>query len=389
MKDYRIFYATNRNHIGNDRWHPQSYGKTFSPDGRENLRFGKVTVQADETKVLGYLDEVIRGVGIGNGEGLASYLTEQAKSSSKIEAYPESINPMMPDTKQSRSSFGSNAFFNDLKAVMSNSTDTVAYIHGFNVDWNNAVASAIALQEVLNRRTYGSQPQPATLVLFSWPSDGSMFPFRAYASDRKDAKDSGYAFGRGLLKLRDYFVELRGEVANNKEAKLCGQEIHLLCHSMGNYVLQNALTRMEQFTQTPAMPKLFDHIFMCSADVDDDVLEPGQPMERLDELCRCISVYYNRSDKALIISDKTKGNPERLGTNGAAHPHLLHNKVHQIDCTYAVTGIVEHSYYMNGAVNADIRESIEGFAQDDPRRGRTPTGELPNVWKMKWPGATS
>jgi len=385
MKDYKIYYATNRNHIGDDRWHPQSYGKTFSADGHENLRFGRMTVTADETKVQGFLDKNKNGVGVGDGESLASYFAGQIKGNSKIEAYPEEINPKIPESKLSKAAFGSTGFFNDLKAEMSKNTDTLAYIHGFNVSWDNAVGSALALGQMLNRKTYGSNAQSVLVVLFSWPSDGSMFPYRAYRSDRKDAEDSGYAFGRGLLKLRDFFIELRDTAKmKDQDPKLCGQEIHLLCHSMGNYVLQNALARMEEFTQTPAMPKLFDHIFMCSADVDDDVLEPAQAMERLDELCRCISVYYNRSDKALIISDVTKGNPERLGTNGAAHPHLLHNKVHQIDCTYAATGIIEHSYYMDGAVNADIKESIEGFAQDDPRRDRLATGELPNLWRMKW-----
>jgi len=383
MADYMIFYATNRNHIGNDRWHPKSYGTTFSEDGRENLRFGRITVQADQNVIGQYLDRVKEGVGTGDGEGLAEYFVEQTRSASRIEAYPEAVDSKIPESKQPPEAFGSIPFFNDLKVEMSKSTDTLAYIHGYNVDWYHAVGSAIALREMLNRRTFGTQPQPVTMVLFSWPSDGSIFPFRAYRSDRKDAEDSGYAFGRGLLKLRDFFIELR-DAAREKESALCGQEIHLLCHSMGNYVLQNALSKIEAFTQTPAMPKLFDHIFLCSADVDDDVLEPGQPMTRLDELCRSMTVYYNRNDKALIISDKTKGNPERLGTNGAAHPHLLHNKVHQVDCTHAVSGLVEHSYYMDGAVNADIKQSIEGFPQDDTRRGRVPTSELPNVWRMRW-----
>ena len=106
-------------------------------------------------------------------------------------------------------------------------------------------------------------------------------------------------------------------------------------------------------------------------------------MCRLHELAQSISIYYNREDKSLIVSDATKSNPERLGTNGAARPFLVHNKVYQIDCTPVVSGVVEHSYYMSGSVNADIKRRIDGLTHDSPKRDRERTGELPNVWRMK------
>ena len=102
---------------------------------------------------------------------------------------------------------------------------------------------------------------------------------------------------------------------------------------------------------------------MCAADVDDTVLEPGNPMGRLNELTRSISVYYNREDKAMVISDYTKGNPERLGYNGCARPYHVHAKVAQIDCTPVVPGglfDVEHSYYLLGDITR--RTSTIGLA---------------------------
>ncbi len=41
-----LYYATNRNHLGEDRFNPEGYGIHPSADGIENLRFGKVTVDA-------------------------------------------------------------------------------------------------------------------------------------------------------------------------------------------------------------------------------------------------------------------------------------------------------------------------------------------------------
>ena len=45
--------------------------------------------------------------------------------------------------------------------------------------------------------------QPVRVVLFTWPSDGMALPLVSYKSDRSEAKGSGYAFARGLLKPRN------------------------------------------------------------------------------------------------------------------------------------------------------------------------------------------
>jgi esterase/lipase superfamily enzyme len=338
-------------------------------------------VSADKSKVEQFLKEKISGMGSGSGEGLAGYLSGRAESAD-IEAYPEKLDSKVPDKDQQTGKFGSRGFFSDLKNEMMKNSDVLVFIHGYNVSWHQAVGSALSLQLMLNRKGVDDQKQKVLVVLFSWPSDGSMFPFRAYKADRADARDSGYAVGRALLKLRDFLEDLRGQ-ARRGEVHLCDQEIHLLSHSMGNFVLQNALQRIGEFTTGPILPRIFDHIFLCSADVDDDVLEDGKPMGWLHELARSISIYYNREDKALLISDLTKGHPERLGTNGAARPFKLHNKVHQIDCTPIVSGLVEHSYFLAGSVTTDIRRSVEGKTQTSNLRDRETTGELPNVWRMK------
>ncbi|MBM2840859.1 MAG: uncharacterized protein HW412_1387 [Bacteroidetes bacterium] len=381
MRTQGIYYATNRNHLGDDRWHPKGYGTDFSQDGRENLRFGKLSLTADKTEIKRCLASRLTGMGKGDGEKLAAHFAKQAESAT-IEAFEENIVKEVADMKQDLSRFGSQRFFGELKDEMMKSSDVLVFIHGYNVSWQNAVGSALALQTMLNRPGAGDSTQKVMVVLFSWPSEGSMFPFRAYKADRADARDSGFAVGRAILKLRDFLVKIREE-AKDREKDLCNQDIHILCHSMGNYVLENALQRIQQFSPGPVLPHIFEHIFLCSPDVDDTVLEPGAPMERLDELARSVSVYYNREDKALLISDVTKANPTRLGTSGAARPFALHNKIHQIDCTPIVTGLTEHSYFLNGSVNTDIKHSIDGMRQDAGERDRASTGELPNVWRMK------
>ncbi|HEX2731277.1 MAG TPA: alpha/beta fold hydrolase [Polyangiaceae bacterium] len=375
MKDYELFYATNRNHVGPERFRPQAYGPSFSNDGLENLRFGRLTVSADETVVAAALAARNAGAAV-DGEALANHF-EACMASCRITAYEEQIDRSIHEDHQP-AVLGSDAFFADLGLLMRGGTDVVVFVHGFNVSWTRAVASALALEASLNREDGRDPKQRAKVVLFTWPSDGLALPFVSYKSDRTEAAASGYAIGRAFLRLRDFLATLKDRSAPEE---LCGQSIHLLCHSMGNYVLENALVRLGEHSAGRALPRMFEYVFLCSADVDDDALEPGNGLGRVHEIARRVSVYSNRGDKALVISDYTKGNPERLGSNGAANARQLHNKIELLDASFLlIPGIVEHSYYASGATNLDIRHSIEGVDPADPVRLRLPEGSISSKW---------
>ncbi len=353
-----LYFATNRNHVG-QRWAPRYYGKNFSGDRSSNLRFGKVSVELAQEKVAKFLTKKVNKR-VGDGEGLAEYITEQLREKHSIIAFKESKNEPL----------ASITAFHELKSAMETNKDVVIFIHGFNVDWFEAVASAMALELMLNRHSVDiSSLKDTQVFLFSWPSNGDMLKNKAYLSDRKDAEDSSLAIARGFLKLRDFLTLLAPEHTNPKYRE-CGQQLHLLCHSMGNYVLQHALHSLQEINDQKHLPRLFQHIFMCAPDVDDNVFESGQPMANVQKLARQVNVYYNNGDLAMSISDYTKGNPDRLGHNGAARPLQLHNKITQINCSDIVGGITEHSYYLWATVNEDIRQSIDDVANDANTRKR-------------------
>ena len=382
MKTLKLYYATNRNHLGNDRWKPTGYGNHFSDDGVENLRFGKLELDVDEAVIAANLT-VNCGFGIGSGNTLAATITPQIENgAARIKAFEETLEADKPDHVQPAAALGSQAMFEELKNAMMNANDVLIFIHGFNVSWSGAVASALALQESLNQPDPGKPVQSVLVVLFSWPSDGKALPYVSYLSDRAEAKASGGAVGRGFLKARDFLQKVMTHDARGRDIA-CGQELHLLCHSMGNYVLQCALERMYEYTPGNSFPRMFEHIFLCAPDVDDNVLEDDQPLGSVHELAQNVTVYSNKGDVAVFISHYTKGHPERLGHNGPAHPALLHNKVHSVNCTPIVTGLIEHSYYQDGKVNQDIRLSIASVPFDSPLRQRVRDRDLPNVWSMK------
>jgi esterase/lipase superfamily enzyme len=384
MVEHKLFYATNRNHEGEDRWHPKSYGKKFSDDGMENLRFGVVTVNVDDVEVAKHLNADLKDGGEGNGEALGGYLATCAKDTdlTTIEAYQEKIDKDVAEAAQPNAKLGSKAMFADVQTTMEQSSDVLIYIHGFNVSWHDAVGAALALQLMLQNNPSRDSEQNVVIVLFTWPSDGLALPWVSYKSDRSEATGSGAAVGRAFLKTRDFLADLHDR-AKSAGRQLCGQDIHLLCHSMGNFLLQHALARMAEHTPGSALPRLFEHVFLCAPDVDDTALETGQPLGQVHEIARSVSLYHNQGDAAMVVSDYTKGNPERLGAHGAAHPTQLHSKIHQVDCTRIVHGIVEHSYYLAGKVNADIRESIDGWSQEDARRRRSRKTNLANVWVLE------
>ena len=375
--DAELYYVTNRRHRGDSQWAPEGYGNEPSRSGTENLRFGKVVLTYDRDEVRSHLTREC-GFGLGNGRGLSKYLARKAHEA-HIRAFEETLEAREDDATQPKERFGSTVALAELQKAMHEGCDILMFVHGFGVNWWRAVASALSLEFMLNQ----IPGKEVRVVLFTWPSDGKKIPWWSYFSDRNDAKASGDAVGRAVLKLRDYLIEVRRRSRAEDQAP-CDGSIHLLCHSMGNYVLQCALRRIQEFSTGGKLPRIFDHIFLCAPDVDDDVFERGKPLERLPEMARTVTIYHNKGDLAMPISDYTKGNTDRLGWGGPSRPADLDGRVHAVDCSPIVQGIVEHSYYCCGLVNADVRQCIDAVAPEDPSRNRDPVRHgWPNVWRMR------
>ena len=300
-----------------------------------------------------------------------------------------------PDTIK----LGSDSVFDGLRQRMtSNRADLVTLIHGFACTFENALANAAELKAGL-----GTAELPIETAVFSWPSDGQLFPFwAAYYADRKDARDAarkvikalreqelakpepdprrlrqieseplignvtmrddGRAAAkpveRALLRLRGYLRDLPSEDA-------CRRNLHLVAHSMGNYVLRNTLQALISDLGERRLPRLFKNIFLMAADEDDDAFEHADKFARLPELADAVHVYFARNDRALTISDVTKGNRDRLGSAGPRNLAALPQKVVLVDCTDVsdVPGVsdVRHQYYRaRPEVLADVQAVLRG-----------------------------
>ncbi len=322
----KIYFGTNRK--PNRKNKPDDFGSGFSENGLADLRFGMVEI----------IDE--------NVDDLDLYLAPERlthDAGRKITGGPGSI-------------LGSQNVFRRVRDKMIlHSRDTIVFVHGYNVSFKEALLSAVQLKKNFSANQGGPG---VNVVLFSWPSDGSMAPFVAYGNDRQDAAASGPAFARGLLKLADF---LRGSTPE----EACDHSLHLVAHSMGNYVLRHTVQEfMQQSSGRPA--RLFDQVFMMAADEDNDCFEHSYKLKELPRLAKRVNVYFNNEDRAMAISDKTKGNPDRLGDDGPRVPRGIPGKVSLIDTTPVVKGLVEHSYFLgSAAVVADMRHVLAGTPSDE------------------------
>ncbi len=241
------------------------------------------------------------------------------------------------------------------RRLAENDADLLLFLHGFNCSFGTALARAAQLKQ-----NWSTATKKLEVAAFSWPADRSLVPVLGYFSDRDDARSSAKAIARALLRLVDYIRTL-------PPAERCNRKLHLAAHSMGNYALRNAFQALLS-ELGGKVPRLFDTIFLMAADEDNDAFELDTKMLRLPDLARQVYVYYSGLDGALVISDVTKANPDRLGFTGPRTLTNLPQKVTLVDCAAVCSSTlleVNHQYYrQRPEVLADVQQVLAGVAPD-------------------------
>jgi esterase/lipase superfamily enzyme len=306
----RVYFATNRNYLSaNSPW----FGKDLSQRG--DLRFGYSDVdQTNKYKVT------------------------------NVEIYP--------DSEQK----GSFAVFAELQKIMKNDNrDTLIFIHGYNNGFTEALSAAAMLVDCI--KTASSGAYEPNVIAYSWPSDGKLLN---YVKDRQDAQASALGLARAFLK---YFTFMKQQKESG--AKMCNQQLHLLCHSMGNYVFRNALQSLLSIDSQPAT--IFNEVLLMAADEDNDAFDFNYKLLPLSNLARRVSVYFNKEDKALAASQDIKHNMTRLGASGPLHTNNLPPMIKPVDVTPVVKGLMEHGYFNDpacGKVHADMEQTLRGVPSE-------------------------
>jgi esterase/lipase superfamily enzyme len=225
-----------------------------------------------------------------------------------------------------------------------------AIIHGFDYTMADALRRAGELGDLC--RGHGAD---ATVLAFCWPSAGRVIEFPdlagSYAHDQVQARRSGPAIAAFLAEL----AELR--------FNLTGSRMALLCHSMGNFALAEALDRVSE------QAIVFDEAMLAAADErwDSFGLPGAGRLGRLPKLATRQTIYFARNDAALALSRIVNGVP-RLGQDGPqGASSFASDRFRLIDCTavdpQGLNPDDSHQYYRTvPRVTADIAALVRGVA---------------------------
>ncbi|MCP4327514.1 MAG: alpha/beta hydrolase [Alphaproteobacteria bacterium] len=314
-----VFFATNRDFTGTAN--KPEFGNRFHEKGPYYLRYGKAVV--DRPKAQGK-DYTVRSVRL---------------AKEKIVKDEE------------KRVLGSDEIFETVRERMaSGKSDTIVLIHGYASTFEDALARGA---EIKDRYQYDDN-EPNVFV-FSWPANGEMVPMISYLSDRQDARASGVAVARSILRLREYLTAL-------DRSDYCRHSLHLVAHSMGNFALRHAVQGLRGELGWGDLPRMFDNVFLMAADEDNDTFEHDYKLRQLPNLARAVHIYYSPDDQALTISDVTKNNPDRLGSEGPRLKDNLPRKVTLVDCRSVDTtslGHAKHQYYRaREEVWEDVRQVL-------------------------------
>ncbi|HJS33089.1 MAG TPA: alpha/beta fold hydrolase [Alphaproteobacteria bacterium] len=322
-----VYFATNRNPVPAKEGY---FGERFHADGPMFFRVGAARLD----KVSDHPDE--------------GYVVRE------VRVFPEKLGA---DGNEVAKLLGSTKLFAELRSQMTKQErDVVVLIHGFASTFVDSLRRAAQICEAYRVQPPGDGvAYEPYVVVFSWPSNGRVQPPWEYHSDRDDAAGSGTAMARFMMRLVDFLGD---------GGRRCKQKIHLVSHSMGNWALRHAVQGVVALSDQAQLPTMFANAFLMAADEDEDAFERPHKLGPLPELARAIHIYHSRSDLALITSDVTKMNPDRLGSGGPRSFSGLSNRIVAIDCS-AVDSTTpahgNHQYYrLRPEVIADVRAVLSG-----------------------------
>jgi esterase/lipase superfamily enzyme len=223
----------------------------------------------------------------------------------------------------------------------------LVFIHGYNVDFSDALSAAAALDSK-------APLYDGPVIAFSWPSRSFV---GYYAPDLNNAE---LATG-DLVRTLDGLLAAVG-VGN----------VDVVAHSMGNHVLTFALRVMS--VEHAAPPALFHAVVMAAPDVDRGVFDTLAPSIR--PLAAQWTIYASSHDQALLVSRCINGDYYRIGT--------WYDHVQPVDAMQLVnvssidTDFIGHGYFLG---SSKISEDIAGVIDDDAA-SRTAAQTAPGLYQI-------
>lgn len=213
--------------------------------------------------------------------------------------------------------------------------DVLVYIHGY----NNSMAEVLTWHRILKRDlpTHGFV---GTVISFDWPCYNTSL---AYVADREEAKKTAFGLVRDCVR----------RVASMQGQLECDINIHLLAHSTGAYVVQEAFDDADDRRAISAANWTVSQIALISGDISSASMTAGDAdTKSIYGHCVRLTNYSNGHDEVLQISNiKRVGIEPRVGRVGL--PPLAPPIAVNVDCSqYYQAAIGPHAAGVPGVTTS-------------------------------------
>ncbi len=206
-------------------------------------------------------------------------------------------------------------------AEESEANKVVLFVHGYNINFVKGCSRSAVFQQTLDEHS--------RLLLFSWPSDGTLV---SYTRDEADIEWSQQSLETVIRKLSAFYGSKR---------------LNIVAHSLG----ARGTVRVLQLMAREDDSKQINELVLMAPDIDADFFRSVFP--DLKKITHRISLYSSEKDQPLRLSDEVHGYP-RLGEAG--EDLVVLKGMDTIDVSLSggreVTGHLYHIY--NDNVRTDI-----------------------------------
>jgi esterase/lipase superfamily enzyme len=232
------------------------------------------------------------------------------------------------------------------------------FIHGYNNDWKDAALRYDSICKSL----FAGDKGLGLCVLFTWPSNGRPTD---YLADRSDARACAPDLANVFYRLYDWLLKKQKDAAEDPKAA-CRAKTSVIAHSMGNYLLQNAMHQAWTRANQPLLVSLVNQCLMVAADVDNDLFGNGETTDGSDgdgiaNLSYRVTAFYTGRDPVLGVSAGLKHfGKRRLGRSGLDRTFPLPDNVWDVNCSGLIPADADniHSAYFESPKVLELMREV-------------------------------
>lgn len=236
------------------------------------------------------------------------------------------------------------------------------FVHGYSATFRDAARRTAQMAYDMNYQG------PA--MFFSWPAGSELEGLQERANYLKDLRRAEES-DEDLITVIENISRWSG-----------AERVHLVAHSMGNFILTEALKTIDDRNgRQDSPPRFFDQIVMAAPDLDAKgfVKSSGK---RVRGFSRRITVYASKQDKALKLSKSVNGF-EPLGLLNEFSRQGAEAKLYElVDASTAESDWFDsgHVYYGDmPEMLVDLAYVFRGFPASSLQRG---LGETPPLYRL-------